>query len=160
MIVTFKDPAVLRDNLRAALEAVGTDPIKSQVLVEVGPVARIVATDGHILWLNELACECPAGPKGPIGGAFALHAKDVELFSKYLKGTKRPVTITIEPDTQHAGDGSSVYAFNKEPLPLFPPYREVLPNPGDFGGERIVPCFDAQLFARVCRMFILASGTP
>lgn len=156
MIVTFKDPAIFVGNLKAALLAASEDFMRPMccVRLEIRPAsARFVATDGHWLWVNEIACEA----EGEATVLFELD--DARQIAKMVDDSKKASTWSVELDTEARTvkqlSSTSGYRVCDR---VFPPYAQVLP--AKVGGERIIASFDARLMSRVVAAFTFACGKP
>lgn len=152
MLICFPDPALFVGTLKACLLAVGRDPARltSRIRLEVKDrVARFVATDGHWLFVNELAIDDTFS-----GTTLHVSPETVENWVRMLNVSKKASTWTVEIDTDENTISQRGTRQIFEPGDdLFPPYSQIVP---DFENYRELgsPALDARILERVMKAFI------
>lgn len=159
MIITFRDPVQLVANLEAALLAAGIDTERptAQVRLEVRKglpgVARFVATDGHWMWINEIAT-------GDAEEDALLHftVESAKSIVRMVDTSKKAQSWAVEIDThEKTVQQLSTKMIYEESKIVFPPYQQVIPDVDGLKKAHF-PTIDAQLLNRISQAFVLAAG--
>lgn len=145
MIAAFANAFDFINNLKAASRAMCPDPVRAGlhcVRIEIGNgLARFVATNGHWLWVNEVACREVEGvdEKGlellRLGDRMTravLHIvpSDVKDLLRKIDKSKRvgSMPLTLDTEARQVVQLGTTISFAAEPSITFPPYEQIIPG--------------------------------
>lgn len=151
-------------HLKAALIFASKDATRTHlhaVRVEVlaAPrVARMVATDGHRLWMSD------AFVTSDVPGVTLLDRLDVATIVKTIdrKGVDVEFAIAIDGNVRnvHVTQGARTIAIVPESAATFPPYQQIIPQAETSrASARVAPCLDSKYLSDACEAFVLIAST-
>lgn len=156
-MIEFNSASTFIANVKAALLFASTDPARSHmnvVRIETwGGAARVIATNGHALWISEIAC------RGGEACNLSIVREDIERVAKNL--SKKGGHILL-----HRGETSGLWTVGqddlrfsvKEESAAFPPYAQIIPVERNPKKTSSAVAVSAEYLANACQAFSLVAS--
>lgn len=155
-MIEFNNASTFIANIKAALLFASTDPARfhmNVVRIEAcAGSARIVATNGHALWISEITCAVEACN-------LSIVREDIERAAKNLskKGGRILVHRGETPGFWTVGQDDRRFSV-KEESAAFPPYAQIIPVERNHKKTSSAIAVSAEYMANACQAFSLVAS--